>query len=292
MAPWLKGAKKHRTRMYIQQCITCNRQFDSSTFLYTCPDCGDISGTLDIIYPYENIRGYLTKDLFLSSPTKGILRYQDLLPVSSVKPETQFKIGPTPLYDFSDIAKETGIRQMSIKDDSFNPSLSLKDRATIISLLRAKELGFKVAATASTGNAAASLACIGTNLGFKTVIFVPESIPKPKLIQLQIFGSTIILVKGNYDKAFDLCRQVSDKRKWFNRSTAINPFNIEGKKTVAFEMSEQLGFSIPDFVFVPVGDGSIISGVWKGFQEFHTLGLIERLPQVIACQSMGSAVYP
>ena len=121
------------------------------------------------------------------------------------------------------------------------------------------------------------------------VHFVPESIPRPKLIQLQIYGSTIILVQGNYDSAFDLCRQVADKKSWYNRSTAINPYNIEGKKTVAFEICEQLDFVVPDYVFVPVGDGCIISGVWKGFQDFYKVGLIDRLPRLIACQAEGSA---
>ncbi len=275
--------------MYIQQCITCKKQFEDSIFIYTCPDCGDIEGTLDIKYAYEKVRPEMIR-LSLQAPTSsGILRYHPLLPVSSVKPDTVLKVGSTPLYQFPDLARESGIAQLSLKDDSLNPSLSLKDRASLISLLKARELGFKVVATASTGNAAASMACIGAHLDFKTVIFVPESIPKPKLIQLQIFGSTIILVQGNYDYAFDLCRQVSDKKNWYNRSTAINPFNIEGKKTVAFEICEQLKFDVPDLVFVPVGDGCILSSIWKGFQEFYTIGLIERLPRLIACQSKGSA---
>jgi len=257
--------------------------------MYTCPDCGDIEGTLDFIYPYESIREKVTQESLRDSALKTILRYQDLLPLSSDKTMPQLKIGSTPLYSFPDYAQMSGIDRLSVKDDSGNPSLSLKDRASIISLLKAKELGFKIAATASTGNAAASLACIGACLDIKTVIFVPESIPKSKLVQLQIFGSTIILVKGNYDLSFDLCREASNRRNWFNRSTAINPFNIEGKKTVAFEICEQLRFDGPDVVFVPVGDGSIISGVWKGFKEFYTIGLIGKLPRLIACQSDGSA---
>jgi threonine synthase len=143
--------------------------------------------------------------------------------------------------------------------------------------------------TASTGNAAASMACIGAHLSMNRIIFIPETIPRAKLIQLQIYGSKIIMVKGNYDLAFDLCRKVSEKRNWYNRSTAINPYNLEGKKTVAFEICEQLDFQVPDSVFVPVGDGCIISGVWKGFLDFYKAGLIDRLPRLIACQAEGSA---
>jgi threonine synthase len=109
------------------------------------------------------------------------------------------------------------------------------------------------------------------------------------LIQLQIFGAHIILVKGNYDVAFDLCRDVSEKKNWYNRSTAINPFNLEGKKTAAYEICEQLDFNIPDYVFIPVGDGCIISGIWKGFRDFYKIGFIDRLPRLIACQAQGSA---
>ena len=188
----------------------------------------------------------------------------------------------TPLYKLADLAAEYGISQLYIKDDSFNPSLSLKDRASAVALLKAKELGFQTVSTASTGNAAASLSCLGAHLGMPAIIFVPDSIPKAKLLQLRIFRASIILIQGNYDNAFDICREVSSVKEWYNRSTGINPYNLEGKKTVAFEICEQLDFDLPDLVFVPVGDGCIISGVWKGFNDFYQIGLIlQFFPQSI-----------
>jgi threonine synthase len=275
--------------MYIQKCVTCGKQYNQDQFLYTCPDCGDLKGTLDIIYDYDDIRENITRSVLRQWPNDTIFKYSTLLPIATIQPALNLKIGLTPLYPIPDLAEKSGIGGLYIKDDSYNPSLTLKDRASAIALIKAQELNFNTVATASTGNAAASMACIGAHLNLEKVIFIPQSIPKAKLIQLQIYGSKIISVQGNYDQAFDLCREISERRCWYNRSTAINPFNLEGKKTVSFEICEQLDFAVPDFVFVPVGDGCIISGVWKGFQDFYKVGLIDRLPRLIACQAEGSA---
>lgn len=278
--------------MYIQQCVTCKKNYSSDQFLYTCPDCGDLKGTLDILYDYEDIKENIARSVLRQWPDDTIFKYSTLLPITTIKPNLNLKVGLTPLYSLPDLAKKSGIGDIYIKDDSYNPSLSLKDRATAIALLKAQELDFTTVTTASTGNAAASMACIGAHLALDKIIFVPDSIPEEKLTQLQIYNSKIVMVQGNYDQAFDLCREISKKQFWYNRSTAINPFNLEGKKTVAFEICEQLDFDVPDYVFVPVGDGCIISGVWKGFLDFYKTGLIDRLPRLIGCQAEGSdAVY-
>jgi len=275
--------------MYIQQCVTCGKQYNQDQFLYTCPDCGDLKGTIDIFYDYDDIRENITRSVLRQWPVDTIFKYSTLLPLNTIKPTLNLKVGMTPLYQFPDLAEKSGIEGLYIKDDSHNPSLSLKDRASAVALTKAQELNYNTVATASTGNAAASMACIGAHLNMDRIIFIPESIPRAKLVQLHIYGSKIIMVKGNYDQAFELCREISTKRLWYNRSTAINPFNLEGKKTVAFEICEQLDFEVPDVVFVPVGDGCIISAVWKGFSDFYKVGLIDRLPRLIACQAEGSA---
>jgi threonine synthase len=275
--------------MYIQQCVTCGNQYSQDQFLYTCPECGELKGTLDILYDYEDIRNHITHSVLQQQSADTIFKYSVLLPISTIKTNLKLKIGLTPLYSFPDIAEKSGIRSLFIKDDSYNPSLTLKDRASAIALIKAQELKYTTVTTASTGNAAASMACIGAHLNMEKIIFIPESIPQAKLIQIQIYNSKIIAVKGTYDQAFDLCREISIKKHWYNRSTAINPFNLEGKKTVSFEICEQLNFDVPDLVFVPVGDGCIISGVWKGFHEFYKVGLIDRVPRLIACQARGSA---
>jgi len=123
----------------------------------------------------------------------------------------------------------------------------------------------------------------------KPVIFVPRTAPPAKLAQLLVYGATVLSVDGTYDQAFDLCRQACDEFGWYNRNTGYNPFTREGKKTCAFELCEQLGWKVPDFVFVSVGDGNIISGLWKGFTDFKALGLIDKLPKMVAVQAEGSA---
>jgi len=275
--------------MYIQQCVTCGKQYNQDQFLYTCPDCGDLKGTLDIIYDYDDIKENITRSVLRQWPIDTIFKYSTLLPITTLKPDIKLKVGMTPLYEFSDLAKKSGIDSLFIKDESYNPSLTLKDRASAVALVKAQELNYNTVVTASTGNAAASMACIGSHLNLHSIIFIPESIPRAKLIQLKIYGAKIVTIKGNYDQAFEICREIAQKKFWYNRSTAINPFNLEGKKTVSFEICEQLDFDIPDIIFVPVGDGCIISGVWKGFIDFYKIGLIDRLPRLIACQAEGSA---
>jgi threonine synthase len=275
--------------MYSLKCVSCKKKFDGSTLVYTCPNCGDIKGTLDIVYDQEQIAKLKKqKDPFIISHD-SLFRYLPLLPLNPKTTIPEIKIGRTPLYDFPDSAQKFGIANFYIKEDSQNPSLSCKDRASVISILKARELGYKILTTASTGNAAASLACLSAYFGFECIIFVPESIPEEKLVQIKIYGAQVELVKGNYDEAFELCRQTAEKNNWYNRSTAINPYNLEGKKTVAFEICEQLKYKTPQYIFVPVGDGCIISGVWKGLQDLIRIDRINKMPKLIACQVEGSS---
>ena len=159
---------------------------------------------------------------------------------------------------------------------------------------RGRELGVKVIAAASTGNAGAALAGMGAAGGQPVVIFAPETAPQAKVAQLLMFGARVLLVKGNYDQAFDLTLQASREFGWYCRNTGYNPFTVEGKKTAAFEVSEQLAvgsgqWRAPDRVFVSVGDGNIISGIWKGFKDLLALGWIEKMPKLMGVQAEGSA---
>jgi threonine synthase len=275
--------------MYYLHCVSCGRRFGRDRMHYTCPDCGGLNGTLEVRYDYVKLRKQLTRDSFEATGENSILRYRALLPLGKQHPSPPLRLGMTPLYNSGKLAVQLGIGQVFLKDDSQNPSLSLKDRATLISLLKAKEFGYEVVSTASTGNAAASLACWSAALGFRNVIFVPKTIPEAKLVQLMVYDARIVLVDGNYDLAFDLCLDVCRENNWYNRSTAINPYNVEGKKTVSFEICEQLEWNLPEYIFVPVGDGCIISSVWKGFTDLYQAGLIDKLPKLVACQAEGSA---
>jgi threonine synthase len=180
-------------------------------------------------------------------------------------------------------------RELLFFDETHNPTNSYKDRASILVALKAKELGITEIAAASTGNAGSSLAGICARLGIKAHIFVPKNIPEAKRIQIQAFGANIYLVDGDYDQAYDLSLKISNDKGWYNRNTAYNPLTIEGKKSAAFDMYIQTKGDLPDKIFVPVGDGVIISGLYKGFLELMKLGLIDKLPQLIAVQAEGSS---
>jgi threonine synthase len=189
------------------------------------------------------------------------------------------------LYKAERLGNKLGIKNLYIKDEGRNPSASLKDRPGAIAVASALERGEKIITCASTGNAASSLSCLTAALGLKTIIFIPETSPVAKIAQLLVFGAIVIAVKGTYDDAFDLCIKATEKYGWYNRSSGYNPYTREGKKTCAFEICEQLSWECPDKVFISVGDGNLISGVWKGFVDLFEIGFIDRLPQLVSCQS-------
>ena len=183
-----------------------------------------------------------------------------------------------------------GIKDLWVKDDGRNPTASFKDRASAVGVAKARELGRSIITAASTGNAASSLVGLAASVGIETYIFVPETAPQAKIAQLLVFGAHVIMVRGTYDQAFDLCLRASGEYGWYSRNTAYNPYLSEGKKTAALEVCEQLGWQAPDKIFVSVGDGCIIGGIWKGLKDLQALGFIDKMPQLIGVQAEGSAV--
>ncbi len=277
-------------KTYIFRCISCQREFSPTDIEYICPDCGERFGTLEVIYDYDEIKRIFTKRKLSQSPIFDIRRYLPLLPVENFEKLTPLKIGGTPLYEFPNIANELKIAKFYLKDDTRNPTASYKDRASAVVLLRAMELDKQVIATASTGNAACSLAGLGAITPLKVKIFIPKNIPLPKLTQIKVYGAEVEKIDGDYDKAYDICTEKCYKSNWYNRSAGLNPYLVEGKKTGAFEIAEQLDWNVPDEVFVPIGDGSIISGIIKGFWELHNLGFTDKIPQVIGVQAQGADI--
>jgi threonine synthase len=178
--------------------------------------------------------------------------------------------------------------ELYMKDDSQNPTFSFKDRASAMVSAWARENGIDTLIAASTGNAGSSLAGICASQGQKAIIVVPASAPLAKLTQILMYGATLVPVKGTYDDAFDFSIRITEKYGFYNRNTAYNPLTIEGKKTVAFELLEQLDLQVPDRIFIPVGDGAIFSGVARGFEDLLKLGIIERMPILVAVQAEGS----
>ena len=280
---------------YIYKCTDCGNTYSTKEIIYLCPECEKLNdtispprGVLKTVYNYEKIvSNNNNKDkLFDKIAQKGFIY---LLPINSLNSLPYLKVGNTPLYKIQTLDNEQLDFDLFLKDDSQNPTFSFKDRASAIVSAYAKENKIDTIVAASTGNAGSSLAGICAAQKQKAIVFVPAKAPKAKLTQILMYGAQIIPVDGTYDNAFDLSIEATKKFGWYNRNTAFNPFTIEGKKTVSFELFAQLNQSVPDRVFVPVGDGVIISGVYKGFEDLLKLGIINKMPVIIAVQAIGSS---
>ncbi len=269
------------------RCVCCGAVY-STRVQYTCPACG-IEGILDVEFDYKAIGRRLTRKTLAARPEQTHWRYRELLPIREDAALPAVPVGWTPIVTARSLAKHVGVRTLYLKDDGRNPSGSLKDRASSVGVVKAHEKGKKIIACASTGNAASSCAGMAASMGLRSVIFVPQRAPEPKVTQLLIFGATVLRVRGSYEDAWQLCQRACEDMGWYNRNCAINPYLVEGKKTAGLEVCEQLGWEAPDWVAVSVGDGCTIAGIWKGFREMHTLGLIERTPRMLGVQAAGAA---
>jgi threonine synthase len=269
------------------RCVACGRTY-SPRVGYTCPKCGPADGILGVQYDYANIRRQLTRKALAQRPASH-WRYRELLPISERAILPALQVGWTPICRCAALARHVGVQTLYLKDDGRNPSGSLKDRASSVAAVLARSKKIPIIACASTGNAASSLAGMAASLGMRSVIFVPQRAPEPKVTQLLIFGATVFRVLGGYDDAFRLSQQSCERWGWYNRNCAINPYLIEGKKTVGFEIAEQLDWQTPEWVSISVGDGCSIAGAWKAFRELKLLGLIQRTPRILGVQAEGAA---
>jgi threonine synthase len=283
------------------KCTICGAEYGIDEVDYVCPKHGS-DGILDVVYDYDRIAAGFTPDQLSGQPA-NIWRYLPLLPVD---PDVARRlaggtvlggVGWTPLYTAPRLAAQLGLRRLWVKDDSRQPTASFKDRASAVAVVKARERSAEVVTTASTGNAAAALSGLCAAVGQRNVIFVPRTAPEAKVAQLLAYGSTVLLVDGTYDQAFDLCLEAAQAFGWYNRNTAYNPYMSEGKKTAAYEVCEQLPVGTrhavplqsPDAIFVPVGDGCIIGGIHKGLCDLLALGWIDSMPRVVGVQAAGSS---
>lgn len=267
------------------RCVSCGKVYGPAELDYTCPACGTRRGTLEVLYDYDSA-GEVFRERVEKGTITDIKRYSPLLPIENLENLPPLRIGGTPLYGFHQLTDE--LDRIWIKDDSGNPTASYKDRATALAIAAARQKDIGTMTCASTGNAASSLAGLAAASGMETIIFVPAAAPEAKIAQLLVYGATVFAVEGSYDQAYDLCLEAAEKYNWYNRSAAIHPYLVEGKKTGALEMADQLDWKVPDKVFVSVGDGSIISGLCKGFKELVEIDLLDEAPQVVGIQAEGA----
>lgn len=267
--------------------LISGRTFRTDEIDYVDPDYGP-DGIVDVVYDYDAVKRAISRESLRRNGDYSVWRYKPLLPVEPDAEVPPLQIGWTPLYATPRLAADLGLRRLWVKDDGRNPTASFKDRASVIAVVKGRERGAKIITTASTGNAAAALSGICASVGQPNVIFVPEKAPPAKIAQLLAYGSTVMLVRGTYDDAFELCLQAADAYGWYNRNTGFNPYMSEGKKTASLEICEQLGWNAPDRIFVSVGDGCIIGGLHKGLKDLMALGWIEKMPKLMGIQAAGS----
>jgi len=292
------------------KCLICGAEYRPDEIEYVCPKHGD-EGIVDVRYDYDLIGRRISPQSLAEDRNYTIWRYKPLLPVEPDSPVPPLTVGWTPLYRADRLAAGLGLKYVWVKDEGREPSASFKDRASVIAVVKAQERGAKIITTSSTGNAGAALSALCASVGQPNVIFVPESAPPAKIAQLLVYGSTVMLVRGTYDDAFELCAQAAREFGWYNRNTGFNPYMTEGKKTAAYEICEQLtvgaglvgskevgrGMSqnpphhwdAPDRIFVSVGDGCVIGGVHKGLKDLLALGWIKKMPKIMGVQAAGSA---
>ena len=281
------------------RCTLCGKTYAPDAVQYVCPDHGD-DGILDVVYDYDEINRRTSPAQISGLYENSVWRYWDLLPLTNYDAPPPLKVGWTPLYHARHEGTRLNLNRLYIKDDGRNPTASFKDRASIVTVAKARELGVDVITTASSGNAGAALAGCAASAHLPAVIFVPETAPQAKVAQLLMFGARVFLVHGTYDQASDLCLEASKAFGWYCRNTAYNPYTTEGKKTCSLEICEQLALMqnsilekqawvAPDRIFVSVGDGNIIGGIWKGLRDLYALGWIDKMPKLMGIQAEGSA---
>ncbi len=257
------------------RCRECGRSYPPEA-LHVCDFC---FGPLEVTYDYERLAAHLSRERIAAGP-RSIWRYADLLPVSDVAP-VDLGAGFTPLVRADRLAAELGLGELWIKDDTANPTGSFKDRVVSVALTKARELGFKVAACASTGNLANSVAAHAARAGMESVVLVPHDLEAAKVTMTSVYGGHLFAVEGSYDDVNRLCAELtSEQPSWAFVNVNVRTYYAEGSKTLAFEVAEQLGWRAPDHVVVPIGSGAQLTKVEKGFAELGRVGLLDGKPEV------------
>lgn len=251
------------------KCRECGKEYPKEA-LHVCELC---FGPLEVAYEYEKIKAVLTKEV-IEKRAPNMWRYKELLPIDG-EPTVGAQVGFTPLVKANNLAKALGVKEIYIKNDAVNyPTLSFKDRVVSVALSRARELGFKIAACASTGNLANSVAANAAASGMESFVFIPSDLEQTKIVGTLVYGGTVVGIKGTYDEVNRLCSEIAGKYGWAFVNINIRPYYAEGSKTFGYEIAEQLGWKLPQNIVVPMAGGSLITKIHKAFKELSILGFI------------------
>jgi threonine synthase len=251
-------------------CKECGAEYPLEA-IHVCELC---FGPLEVTYDYEKLKQTVTRTTIEAGP-HSIWRYRPFLPVATDN-FIDVGTGLTPLIKSNRLARRLGIKNLYIKNDAVNmPTLSFKDRVVSVALSRARELGFTTISCASTGNLANSTAAIAARAGLDCCVFIPADLEAGKVLGTLIYGPTVMAVQGNYDQVNRLCCEVANTYKWGFVNINLRPYYSEGSKTLGYEVAEQLGWQLPDHIVAPLASGSLFTKIYKGFQEFIKVGLVE-----------------
>ena len=272
--------------MTYQECINCGSKYGINEIVYFCQKCGDL---LEIKYDTGELGKTRGEGKWREAPL-SVWRYRDFMPINDYSKIVTLNEGGTGLHQCQRLGKQLGIKQLYVKNEGENPTGSFKDRGMTVGVTKAVELGVKSVICASTGNTSASLAAYAAKAGLQCSVLIPSGkIAYGKLAQAMIYGAKVIQVRGNFDQALDVVLKLSEKHRSIYLLNSINPFRIEGQKSLAYEICDQLNQESPDRVVVPVGNAGNISAIWKGFTEFHELGVVKVLPKMTGIQAAGAA---
>ncbi len=268
------------------RCTLCSATYDPDQVIYTCPNHEGVKGILEVEYDYDVVLDRFEEAVDGTIPSQW--KYRAFLPVHEETEPVTLNEGGTELYEAPNLSAELGV-DTQVKDDGHCPTGVLKDRASSVSVTKAREHGRDVVTCASTGNAAASLSGYAARAGVNCRIFVPGAAPEGKLAQPLVYGADVLAVDGTYDEAYDLSTEATEEYGWYNRNAAINPFQVEGKRTVGLELAEQTREDPPDWLVFSMGDGCTIYGGWKGYREMADLGFVDDTPKMLGVQAEGAS---
>jgi len=269
-----------------QECINCGTKYDINDIVYFCRKCGDI---LEVKYDFAELSQKLDKSDWRNVPL-SVWRYKDFMPIEDVSKIVSLNEGGTGLHSCHKLGKKLGLMQLYVKNEGENPTGSFKDRGMTVGVSKANELGARNVICASTGNTSASLAAYAAKAGMNCTVLIPSGkIAYGKLSQAMIYGAKVLQVRGNFDQSLDFVFKLAEKHPSIYLLNSINPFRVEGQKSLGFEICDQLDGEAPDRIVVPVGNAGNISAIWKGFSEYHKLGFIKKLPKMTGIQAAGSA---
>lgn len=268
------------------ECGWCGKTYDFREILNLCPACGK---PLLPRYDLDAAKANFTPERLKNRP-KSLWRYGEMLPVQGESFRYTLGEGFTPMLPVSRLGKALGLSQLYAKDEGINPTGSFKARGLVMAVSRAAELGVKALAIPSAGNAGSAAAAYGARAGLPVYVYLPQDVPPAFLAEIKALGAQITLVDGLITDCAKLVRQGADEGRWFDLSTLKEPYRVEGKKTMGYEIAEQMGWQLPDVIVYPTGGGTGIVGIWKAFAEMEALGWIgSKRPRMISVQSAGCA---